>query len=154
MSYTKVYNARKFFGIRKILEDLLELPPGSSYDIEGSSEMLGRVRWLVYDWLAHMELKEEFRVKRLQGRLVVERKKPLEVRGRGVGTEEEEIDKAVERSLDLLGADPGEVLRGLLSGDMLGRGLKKLARILDEDLRDKNGREPQSKKAGKDTDVL
>ena len=129
MSYTKIYNTRKFASISNILVRISELPPGDSYDIEGGEGSLKKIRWLLYDWLAHMEMKEEFRVKRLRKRLVVERLPVLEVRGRRVGEDEEEIQRAVE--IALKEKEPGRALKKLLSGDKLGRALQKLGRLVD-----------------------
>jgi len=129
VSYTKIYNTRKFAGISNILVALMELPPGDSYDIEGGEGSLKKIRWLLYDWLAHTEMKEEFKVKRLIGRLVVQRLPILEVRGRRVGEDEEEIQRAVE--IALKEKEPGKALKKLLSGDKLGRALQKLGRLVD-----------------------
>ena len=129
MSYTKIYNTRKFAGISNILVALMELPLGSSYDIEGGEGSLRKIRWLLYDWLAHMEMKEEFKVRKLRGRIIIERLPVLEVRGRRVGEDEEEIQRAVE--IALREKEPGRALKKLLSGDKLGRALQKLGRLVD-----------------------
>ena len=148
MSYTKVFNPKKFFAVRKILEEISELPPGASYDIAGGKEMLGKMRWLVYDWLAHMELKEEFKVRRLQGRLVVERLPPLKVQGKKVGEEKEEISRAVEIALGK--ENPGRELVKLLWGDKLARGLEELGKVLGE----KDGRQHKSQSKGVEKNSL
>jgi len=64
MTYTKTFNPEKFAPIASVLEHLQTLEPGEKLVISLSSSVeLANLRWLVYDWLHHMGLKEAFRLK-------------------------------------------------------------------------------------------
>ncbi len=128
MTYTKIFNAERYLPILKTVEDIQQLRAGESYDVEVKELHILRVRWLLYDWLAHMELGEKFKIRKLKGRLVVERIEEIEVRGGKVGKRERKIQQAVEVALQ--DSNPGRKIRELLSGKDLGEGLQQMVKEL------------------------
>jgi len=75
MSYSKHFNPARYEPIAKVLEAVQALRPGGRLTITGaSSEELGQTRYLVYDFLWHMGLKEMFRLRTLgEGTLLIQR---------------------------------------------------------------------------------
>ena len=64
MTYTKTFNPEKFAPIASILEQLQALVPGEKLTISLKTKAeQTNLRWLVYDWLHHMGLKEVFRLR-------------------------------------------------------------------------------------------
>uniref|UniRef100_A0A6M3JXR0 Uncharacterized protein n=1 Tax=viral metagenome TaxID=1070528 RepID=A0A6M3JXR0_9ZZZZ len=64
MTYTKTFNPEKFAPIASVLEQLQALVPGEKLTISLKTKAeQTNLRWLVYDWLHHMGLKEVFRLR-------------------------------------------------------------------------------------------
>lgn len=128
MTYTKTYNPRRYLPILKAAEEIQELEEGESYDIDVRESQIANIRWLLYDWLTHMSLGEKFKIRKLKGRLVVERKEAVEISGKKVGERERKIQEAVKKALE--DSNPGRKVRTLLSGKDLGEALQRLVKVL------------------------
>lgn len=75
MTYTKKFNPAKFTHLTETFQSLLDLSPGDKITLGGLEiGALFRTRWLVYDWLHHMGMREQFRISQREGELVIIRK--------------------------------------------------------------------------------
>lgn len=128
MTYTKTFLPEKFAEIQPLLDAILELSPGASIDIEVSFEQQAHTRWLIYNYLFHMERQGSFKIRTLHNRLIVEHKAPLELSWKRSGEAEERIDQAVKEAL--CAEEPGEVLRQALQGEELAEGIRRLQKAL------------------------
>lgn len=129
MAYTKVFSGKKFAPLSSILEEIAVLPEGKAFLLEVDGKEREKVRFLLYDWLYHMEIKEKFRVKKVGQGLLVERKSQLVVSGRALGEEAQRIQEVVEEALK--SEEPGKVLRSRLEGEALRRAVERLGKLLD-----------------------
>lgn len=64
MTYTRVFNPKRYRVIEGVIPKIEGLSPGGRVIVSGlEREALARVRYLLYDWLSHMGLKESFKIK-------------------------------------------------------------------------------------------
>lgn len=64
MTYTRKFNEARYRPIAEVISKLERLRSGGRVVVGGlEREALARVRYLLYDWLSHMGLKESFKIK-------------------------------------------------------------------------------------------
>lgn len=64
MTYTRKFTPERYRPITEVISKLEKLRSGGRVVISGlERETLMRVRYLVYDWLSHMGVKESYRLK-------------------------------------------------------------------------------------------
>lgn len=74
--YSKTFRPERYSRISSLLEKVQVLEGGGKVVLSGlETREIGEVRWLLYDWLYHMQLKKQFRVREEDFSLVVERKR-------------------------------------------------------------------------------
>lgn len=74
MGYSAKFNPARYESITKVLESLKSLLPGGRVLVSGRPEELGLTKYLVYDFLFHTGLKSQFKIKTLEGELLIQRK--------------------------------------------------------------------------------
>ena len=73
--YTKRFKEDKFIPLRETFEELQNLRVGDKVTLTGLTlENLKYYRWLIYDWLHHMNLQKLFKVSVREGDLVIIRR--------------------------------------------------------------------------------
>ena len=74
--YSKTFRPERYSRISSLLEKVQALEEGGKVVLPGlETREIGEVRWLLYDWLYHMQLKKQFCVREEDFSLVVERRR-------------------------------------------------------------------------------
>lgn len=105
--YTKKFVPERYLEIKPILEKIQKLSPGEVLLVRDSNESLYSIRWLLYDWLYHMGLKNLFKIATEEPNLRIIRKKNLHFE-----TKREQVllsDQAKAVLVDLLMLDEKEL---------------------------------------------
>ena len=73
MTYMNEYNPDKFEPIKDILEKIQDLSPGARITLKNfdCEEAKSKVRWLLYNWMYHNQLKPFYRIRQLPGELEI-----------------------------------------------------------------------------------
>jgi hypothetical protein len=77
VSYSAKFIPERYEPIAKVLDSIKALRPGGFVTTAGGREELSRVKYLVYDFLSHTGLKSQFKLKMLEGELLIQRKADL-----------------------------------------------------------------------------
>lgn len=76
--YSKIYNPERYEEIRSLLEAISSLEEGGRLTLDPlPKEDRNRVRYLIYDWLYHMSMKQGFRLQEEDGSLIIRRRSEL-----------------------------------------------------------------------------
>lgn len=77
--YSKKFDPSRYESIKDVLEKIQDLELGGTLWIRGlSKEQVYNTRWLLYDWLYHMELKRGYRLRVIEGNILIVRLKKLD----------------------------------------------------------------------------
>ena len=101
MTYSVKFTPERYEPIAKVLDSLKALRPGGFVTTAGGREELSRVKYLVYDFLSHTGLKKEFKLKMLEGELLIQRKADL----REVSLSIKDNGALIESLIELWGTD-------------------------------------------------
>lgn len=112
--YSKIYNPKRYEEIKDLLEAISELEEGGRLTLDPlPKEDRNRVRYLIYDWLYHMSMKQGFRLQEEDGHLIIRRR--AELRGVSFSVEQPPLPSHLDSSfkeLLTLGSEE-EVARAL-----------------------------------------
>lgn len=74
--YSKTFVPERYSRISSLLEKVQALEEGGKVVLSGIEKReIGEVRWLLYDWLYHMQLKKQFKLREEDFSLTVERRR-------------------------------------------------------------------------------
>lgn len=74
--YSKTFVPERYSRISSLLEKVQALEEGGRVVLSGlETREIGEVRWLLYDWLYHMQLKKQFRLREEEFSLIIERQR-------------------------------------------------------------------------------
>ena len=74
--YSKTFVPERYSRISSLLEKVQALEEGGKVVLSGIEKReIGEVRWLLYDWLYHMQLKKQFKLREEDFSLIVERRR-------------------------------------------------------------------------------